>query len=163
MAEGEFAPMKHNLEEALKKDILMGITRGGDNEFYAMLVDAAAQQRDLAALQKYAPLAEESATSIGHNLHIAIAYRAWGVAHTLAGEYPQAEARLLQALEIFNNYPAPWQIGRTLFELGGLARAQLKIDQAQAHFSRALSIFEELRAAPYATQSRTALEALSQA
>ena len=58
--------------------------------------------------------------------YTAIAHRAWGVAHTLAGEYPQAETRLQQALEIFTAYPAPWQMGRTLFEMGELARAQRK-------------------------------------
>ncbi len=141
----------------------MGVTRGGDHEFYAMLVDTAVQQRDQSALLKYAPLAEESATSIGHNLNKAIAYRAWGVLHTLAGDYPQAEARLMQALQIFNDYPAPWQIGRTLFELGELARSQMNTDQAQDYFLRALGIFEELSASPYATQTRTALAALSQA
>jgi tetratricopeptide (TPR) repeat protein len=161
MAEGEFALMQHHLEAALKIGLLMGTAPGGDHDLYAMLVDAAAQQRDQAALRKYAPLAEESATGIGHKLHMAIAHRAWGVAHTLAGEYPQAEARFKQALKIFNDYPAPWQIGRNLFEMGELARAQMKTEQARDYFSRALSAFEELRASPYAARSRAALETLS--
>jgi tetratricopeptide (TPR) repeat protein len=161
MAEGEFALMQHHLESALKIDLLMGTTPGSDHDLYAMLVDAAAQQRDQAALRKYAPLAEESATGIGHKLHMAIAYRARGVAHTLAGEYPQAEARFNQALVIFSDYPAPWQIGRNLFEMGELARAQMKTEQARDYFSRALSGFEELRAVPYAARSQAALETLS--
>jgi len=153
--------MQQHLEAALSIGVLMGTTIGGDHDLYAMLVDAAAQQHDQAALRKYAPLAEESATGIGHKLHMAIAYRAWGVAHTLAGEYLQAEARFKQALEIFNDYQAPWQIGRNQLEMGELARAQMKTEQARDYFSLALSAFEELRAAPYAARSRAALETLS--
>ena len=161
MAEGEFALMQQHLEAVLKLSSSVGAASGGDHDVYAMLVDGAAQQHDPVGLQKYAALAEETATFIDHKLHMAIAHRAWGVAHTLAGEYPQAEARFKQALEIFNDYPAPWQIGRNLFEMGELARAQMKTEQARDYFSRALSAFEELRAAPYAARSRAALETLS--
>ncbi|HEX8991954.1 MAG TPA: hypothetical protein VF784_09770, partial [Anaerolineales bacterium] len=90
-----------------------------------------------------------------------IAHRAWGVAHTLAAEYSQADTRFQQALEIFAAYPAPWQIGRTLFEMGELARLQGKMEQARDCFSRALRTFDELRAAPYAARTRAALENLS--
>ncbi len=161
MAEGEFALMQQHLEAALKLSSSVGAAPGGDHDVYAMLVDAAALQRDQAALRKYAPLAEESATRIDHKLHLAIAHRAWGVSHTLAGEYQQAEARLQKALELFSSYPAPWQIGRNLFEMGELARAQMKTEQARDYFSRALRTFEELRAAPYAARSRAVLETLS--
>lgn len=126
-----------------------------------MLVDAAAQQRDLAALQKYGPRAEETAAQIGHRLFMAIAYRASGVAHTLAGEYTQAEASFQRALELFTSYPAPWQIGRTLFEMGELARLQMQTEQARDYFSQALGLFEELHAAPYAARTRAALENLA--
>jgi tetratricopeptide (TPR) repeat protein len=160
MAEGEFALMQQHLEVALEMSSSTGAALGTNHDLYAMLVDAAAQQRYQAGLQKYAPLAEESAARTDHKLHLAIAHRAWGVAHTLAGEYPQAEARLQQALEIFAGYPAPWQIGRTLFEMGDLARLQGKTEQAREHFSRALSAFENLHAAPYATRTRAALESL---
>ena len=161
MAEGEFALMQQHLNAALKVGLSIGADPGGDHDVYALLVDAAAQQRDPAALQKYAPLAEQTAARIDHKLHMAIAYRAWGVAHTLAGEVPQAEARFQQALEIFINYPAPWQIGSTLFEMGELARAQSKTEQARDYFSRALSAFEELGAAPFLARTRTALEKLT--
>lgn len=162
MAEGEFALMQQHLEAALKLSSLVGNDPGGDHDVYAMLVDGAAQQRDPVGLQKYAPLAEETARRIDHKLHLAIAQRAWGVAHTLAGEYPQAEARFKQALDIFIAYPAPWQIGRTLFELGELARLQMETEQARDYISRALSAFEELHAAPYAARARAALENVSQ-
>jgi tetratricopeptide (TPR) repeat protein len=162
MAEGEFALMKQHLEAALETSPVTRKVAGAD-DLYALLVDAAAQQRDQADLRKYAPLAEETATRIDHKLHMAIAHRAWGIAHTLAGEYPQAEARFQQALAIFAAYPAPWQIGRTLFEMGELARAQRKTEQARDYFSRALRAFEELRAVPYAMRSRAVLESLSHA
>ena len=161
MAEGEFALMQQHLEAALELGTSAGADAGWDHETYAMLADGAAQQRDPVRLQKYAPLAEECARRVDHKLHLAIAQRAWGVAHTLAGEYPRAEVCFKQALEYFTAYPAPWQVGRTLLELGELARLQLEPDQARGYISRALSAFEEMRAAPYAARARAALENIS--
>jgi tetratricopeptide (TPR) repeat protein len=160
MAEGEFALMQQHLEAALKLSSEAGAAPAGDHDVYAMLVDGAAQQRDPAGLQKYAALAEQTAARIDHKLHLAIAQRAWGVTLTLTGEYPQAEVRFKQALDIFSAYPAPWQIGRTLFEMGELARLQLKTGQARDYYSRALGAFEELQAAPYAVRARAAIEHL---
>jgi len=160
MAEGEFALMQQHLDAALKISLSKGRAAGSEHDLYAMCADAAAQQRLPADLQKYAPLAEATAMRIDHKPHMAIAHRAWGVAHMLAGEYPQAEARFKQALAIFTDYQAPWQIGRTLFEMGELARAQSQQEQARDYFTRALSAFEELRAAPYAARTRAALENL---
>jgi len=161
MAEGEFALMQQHLDAALNIDLSIGSAPGSGHRYYALLVDAAAQQRDPVLLQKYAALAEETATSVDHKLHMAIAHRAWGVAHTLAAEYSQADVRFKKALEIFTSYPAPWQIGRSLFEMGELARLQMKMEQARDYYSRALSAFEELRATPYAAQARAALENVS--
>jgi len=161
MAEGEFALMQQHLDAALKIDLSRGAAPGSEHRYYALMVDAAAQQKDTVGLEKYAPLAEASAALIDNKLHLAIAYRSWGVAHTLAGEYSQAEGRFQQALEIFTNYPAPWQIGRTLFNMGELAHAKMEIGSACNYFSHALSVFEKLQAAPYAARSRAALETLS--
>ncbi len=161
MAEGEFALMKNHLEAALTGISLFRSASGWNHDIYAMLVDAAVQQRDQAGLRKYAPLAEESAKGIGHRLYLAIAHRAWGVIHTLTGEYPQAEERFKQALDTFNDYPAPWQIGRTLFEWGELERTKMEMEAARDYFTRALAAFEELRAAPDAARARAALDNLS--
>jgi tetratricopeptide (TPR) repeat protein len=153
---------KH-LEGALKQNVLLDFVPTGDHDLYAVLVDSAAQQRNQQGLQKYAPLAEETAAHIGHNLYLGIAHRAWGIAHTLAGEHPQAEARFQQAQEIFAMYPAPWQVGRNLLEMGELARAQMQTEQARDYFSRALNAFEELHATPWAARTRVALKNLSKA
>jgi tetratricopeptide (TPR) repeat protein len=161
MAEGEFALVRQHLGAALKMDLAGGGMHAGSEDVYAMLVDGAAEQRNQSELRKYAPLAEETAMRIGHKLYTAKAHRAWGVAHTLAGEFPQAEARFQQALELFAGYPAPWQVGRTLYEMGELARARGQAKQARDYFSRALNAFEELGAAPYAERTRLALENLS--
>jgi tetratricopeptide (TPR) repeat protein len=160
MAEGEFALMQQHLEAALKLNSAAGAAPAGDHDVYALLVDGAAQQRDPVGLQKYAALAEQTARQIDHKLHLAIAQRAWGVRHTLDGEYPQAEARFKEALDIFSDYPAPWQIGRTLFEMGELARLRMETEQASNYYSRALSAFEEMHAAPYAARVRAVLEHL---
>jgi tetratricopeptide (TPR) repeat protein len=160
MAEGEFALARQHLEAALQKSQKMGVAAGSDHDLYALLADAAAQERDRALLQKYAPRAEETAALVDHRLHTAVADRAWGVLHTLEGEFEQAEVRLERALEAFSAYPVPWQMGRTLFDMGDLAGAQGQAEQAREYYSRALSAFERLRAAPYVERTRAALETL---
>jgi hypothetical protein len=125
-----------------------------------MLADVAAQQRDLAALRQYAPLAEETAAQCGHELYQAIAHRAWGVAHRPAGEYAEAEVRLHQALALFQALDTRWQIGRTLFELGTLAAARAETPTVRDYYFRALTAFEDMRAAPDAARVRAALAAL---
>ncbi len=62
----------------------------------------------------------------------------------LAGEYAESEARLNQALASFNTLDAHWQLGRTLFELGELARARTDSAAARDTFSKALAEFERL-------------------
>jgi tetratricopeptide (TPR) repeat protein len=155
MAEGEFALVRQYLEIALRKTAAWV----GEHDLYAMLADAAAQQRDEAALRQYTPLAEEAAARYDHKLYQAIAHRAWGVAHRLKGEPVEAEARLNQALALFRGLDTRWQIGRTMFELGELAQTRGEAAGAREHFSRALTAFEELGAAPDAARARAALEA----
>ena len=138
----------------------MGNAPGGDHDLYAVLAETASRERNAEDLAEYAPLAEEAANLLGHRLHLAIAHRAWGVAHTLKGDYVEAEARLAKALEIFEAYPAPWQIGRTLHEIGELKRLQGDKVGAKENFSRALRHFEELRAEPDVRRTRGAVEAL---
>jgi hypothetical protein len=125
-----------------------------------MLADVAVQQRDLAALRQYAPLAEQLASRYDHGLYQAIAHRAWGVANRLAGEYAEAKVRLHQALELFQGLDTRWQIGRTLSELGELAVARAEAATAHNYFSRALAEFEAMKAVPDADRARAALEAL---
>ena len=150
MAEGEFALVQRYLEIALDRTAAWV----GEHDLYAMLADAAAQQRDESALQKYAPLAEEFASRYDHKLYLAIAHRARGVAHLLAGEYDQAELRLKQALDLFSGLGTHYQIGRTLFELGELAAGQSNVPKAREHFTRALKSFESMGALPDVVRTR---------
>ncbi len=161
MAEGEFALVRQYMEVALTKSPSPIGAPSGDHDFYAMLADAAAEQRDETALRKYAPLAEETATRINHKLYLAIAHRAWGVAYRLAGEYAEGERRLNLALLIFGELGTRWQSGRTLFELGELARAQGNAAAARDYFSRALVAFEEMRAIPDLARTRAAMEKMA--
>jgi len=158
-AEGEFALVREHLEIALSQPSLGWIALG-DHELYNLLADTAAQQRDEAALQKYAPLAEEFATRYDHMLYQAIAHRAWGVAHRLAGEYAESQIRFDQALEIFQQMDTRWQIGRTLFEMGELAVAQKDTVSARDYFTRAQNILEGIDAAPDGTRARERLAVL---
>ena len=133
----------------------------GDHDIYATLVDTAALQRDEAGIRQYAPQAEELAVRYGHTLYQAIVHRAWGVAHRLAGEHAEAEAQLNQALDLFKGLGTRWQIGRTLFELGELARARGETVGARDHFVKALEMFEAMKAAPDAARTRAVLDGLS--
>ena len=77
------------------------------------------------------------------------------------GEYAEAETRLKHALQLFERLETRWQIGRTLFELGELALAQVNTSAARDHFSRALAAFEVMQAAPDAERTRAILESLA--
>jgi len=156
MAEGEFALVQKYLELALHKTAAWV----GEHDLYAMLADAAVQQRDKSALQKYAPLAEEFALRYDHKLYLAIAHRAWGVVHLLAGEYSEAESRLKQALDLFIDLNTRYQIARTLLELGELAADQSNVPTARDHFTRALMAFEAMGALPDLTRTREKMAVL---
>ena len=149
--------MRQHLEIALHKSAAWV----GEHDLYAMLVDAAAQQRDAAGLRQYAPLAEEAASRYDHKLYRAIAHRAWGVTHRLAGQPVESASRLQEALGLFEQLGTRWQIGRTLFELGELGISQNQSEAARDYFSRALSLFEAMQAAPDAARARAMLERLS--
>jgi hypothetical protein len=155
MAEGEFTLVQEYLEIALNKTAAWV----GEHDLFAMLADTAVQGRDEAGLQKYAPLAEEFALRCDHKLYLAIAHRAWGVSHRLAGQYADSRTRLQQALELFQQLDTRWQIGRTLFELGELSLTQESMD-AREQFSLALSAFETMNALPDAARTREKIATL---
>src|SRR2546430_2388844 len=134
LAAGEFARVIPVLEQALQAPTEWI----GNHILYAALADAAAQLRDETALRKYAPLAETLAQRYNHRLYQAVAHRAWGVAHRLAGEYAQADTRLNQALILFQQLGTRWQLGRTWLEFGELAAAQSETLQARDYLQLAL-------------------------
>jgi tetratricopeptide (TPR) repeat protein len=127
-----------------------------DHEIYMTLVDTAAELRDVDALRKYSPQLQKLASRDNHRLYLAIAYRALGVGHRLAGEHTEAENHLKQALGLFTKLGTRWQIGRTLFELGELNLAHSRM-KAREYYSQALGSFEEIQAAPNAERTRVAL------
>ena len=162
-AEGEFALVKQNLENALGtagQPVNFG-TMAHDHEIYMTLADTAVELRDADALRKYAPSLEKLAVRDHHKLYLGIAHRALGVTHRLADKPTEAEARLNQALELFNGLGTRWQIGRTLFELGELnLDPSQKKTKAREYFSQALDTFEEIQAVPNAERTRAALNSL---
>ena len=156
MGEGEFALVREHMEMSLHSSSAWV----GDQDIYATLVDMAVLLRDEAGIRQYAPQAEELATRYSHTLYQAIAHRAWGVAHRLAGEYAESETRLHQALDLFSSLNTRWQMGRTLFELGELAVAQMNAAKARDYFTRARMMFEEMHAVPDVARTQVALENL---
>ena len=138
-------------------------TMAHDHEIYMTLADTAVEMRDSSALHKYAPHLEELADRDKHKLYLAIAHRAYGVAHRLEGKHADAETRLKQALELFTKLGTRWQIGRTLFELGELKLAQSG-EKAKAieYYSQALGSFQEIQAMTNAERTRAALNSLAE-
>jgi tetratricopeptide (TPR) repeat protein len=129
-----------------------------EHDMYMHLADVAMELRDEPALSKYAALLEELAARDDHKLYIATAHRAHGVALRLAGSHAQAEVRLKQALDLFNEMGARWQIGRTFFELAELNLAQSrKKNKAREYFSQALRVFGEIHAIPDVERTRARL------
>lgn len=152
-AKGEFALVKEHMGYAFVKplDPAKWGSNGSPLDLSAISAEAATRERDEKGLREHASVLEDLATREEHRLYIAISDRAWGVAHSLAGEYDAAESRLNRALEIFQSLETRWQIGRTLAELGELERSRGNISRARDYFSRALVEFEVMRAAPDAT------------
>jgi tetratricopeptide (TPR) repeat protein len=130
-----------------------------DHEIYMTLTDTAVELLDVDALRKYAQPLEILASRDNHRLYLAIAHRALGVEHRLAGERAPAETRLRQALELFTRLGARWQIGRTLFELGELNLTHSH-PKAREYYSQALGAFEEIHAAPNTERTRIVLNSL---
>jgi tetratricopeptide (TPR) repeat protein len=136
-------------------------TMAHDHEIYMTLADTAVELRDADALHQYTPNLEKLARRDNHRLYLAIAHRALGIGHRLVGEHAAAETRLRQALEIFTQLGARWQMGRTLFELGELyLEGSEKSTEAREYFAQALGSFEEIQATPNAERTRAALNAL---
>lgn len=133
-------------------------TMAHDHDVYMALTDAAAQQYDAAAIELYVPRLEELAQRDHHKSYLGIALRARGTARRLNANYDEAAGFLLRALEIFDALGARWQIGRTLFELGEMERAQHNMPIAHDYFGRALDEFDALGAMPDAARVRMALE-----
>lgn len=132
-----------------------------DLDVYAMALDAAARAEDQEGLQKYLPVAEEAAARVNHDLYMAIARRARGIGNRLAGEWDEAADQLASAADEFRALDTPWQIGRTLIELGEVEQHRGNADLARGHYSDALAAFEGLGAAPDADRAREALESLT--
>jgi tetratricopeptide (TPR) repeat protein len=159
-AEGEFALVTQHLQRALERPLFApkyASAPVADHNVYALLADTAAQQRDLAALERYVPLAEELANHHDHSLHQAIAHRAWGVAHRLKGDTHLAEKRLGQALDLFEQMGAVWQIGRTHREMAELFSATQDTARARDHYQQAQKHFEQLGAVAEIGRLREAL------
>lgn len=161
-AEGEFALVKQKLEPALQlsgQPVKRG-TMAHEHIVYMMLVDSAVRAGDEAIIRQFAPKLEELALRDDHKPYLAVAHRAWGVAHRLAAEYQEAETRLEKALGIFEELETRWQIARTLFEFGELSMAKSNVEVAQSYFSRARDLFEELGANPDMIRTEEMIETI---
>lgn len=132
-----------------------------EHNLYMLLTEAAVRRRDVTVLRQYALVLEELAVRDDHRFFQAISLRAQGVAHRLAGEYVEAERCLNQAQQIFSQYGARWQLGRTLYELGELGVAWGDPETARQGFTQALAEFEALQALPDLERTQAALGVLA--
>jgi hypothetical protein len=162
-AKGEFALVSEKITAALSKPgqpVKRG-TMAHDHHMHMLLAESAVHLREAAAIRQHAAQLEALAARDGHRLYQAIAHRAWGVAHTLAAEYAEAEVRLESALALFRSLDTRWQIGRTLVAWADLALARTDAAAAAGPlYQEALQVFESLGAATDAGRTRAALAAL---
>lgn len=115
---------------------------------YMMMTDSASRAHDREGLEKYAPMLEALALQDDHQPYLAIARRAQGVAHGLNGEPAKAIRRLNEAMQIFTQLDMKWQIGRTFFEMGEVARNISETSRARDFYHRAMAAFETMEALP---------------
>ena len=73
----------------------------------------------------------------------------------------EVEARLNQALDLLHRLEIRLQIGRASYELTNLALNLTNAANSCDYFSRALVIFEEIKAIPDMARTRSALESLN--
>jgi tetratricopeptide (TPR) repeat protein len=132
-------------------------TMAHEHIIYMMLVDSAAIAQDKGTILKYAPVLEKLAIRDDHRPYLAVAYRAYGIAHRLSKEYEQAETYLQQALKIFDELGTPWQRGRTFSELGELEKLRGNDSLSRELFTSALKDFEIIRAEPDAARTKQRL------
>ena len=161
-AQGEFALINQRLEPALAlsgQPVKRG-TMAHEHIVYMMLVDSAALAGDENAIRKYTPLLQALAERDDHRPYLAIAQRAWGIAHRIAGEFDEAEERLKAALEIFSELDTRWQIGRTLLEMGELELARSNSALAKDYFTQALVAFVSVKASPGIIRTKAAIQQL---
>ena len=149
----------------VKKHVHEALARTGIQvanwEIPSLLVGAAARRRDLSTLEEFGPSAEQSARQFNQKLHLAISYRALGVAYRLKGEVDESFDRFRQAISLFMNVGARWQLGQTQFEMGALAAEENKPEQAWVYWSEALENFETMEALPDVQRTRDRLAALA--
>jgi hypothetical protein len=103
-AEGEFTLVTQYMEKSLQSPLWYW----GEFNLYALLIDAAAQQRNLETLRQYIAPAEESALRNDHRLYIGVAYRARGVMYRRMDDYRQAGFWLAKALAVFQQLATRW-------------------------------------------------------
>jgi hypothetical protein len=115
---------------------------------YMMMTDSASRTHDRAGLENYAPMLEALALQDDHQPYLAIARRAQGVTHGLIGEPAKAIKRLNEAMQIFTKLDMKWQIGRTFFEMGEVARNISEAGRARDFYHRAMTAFETMGALP---------------
>jgi len=157
---GEFAPVKERLEPALQlsgQPVKRG-TMAHEHIVYMMLVDSAASMEDADSVNKYVPRLIELAIRDNHKPYLAIGYRASGIAFRIAGDHHQADEHFQEALKIFTDLEMPWQAGRTLSEMGKLARLQGDVELSKKMFTKALQAFEKIQAKSDSMKLQKALE-----
>jgi tetratricopeptide (TPR) repeat protein len=135
-------------------------TMAHDHDVYMLLADSAAQMRNADAIYEYASRLEELAIRDNHRPYLAIAHRAWGVAHLLANELDEAETSLGKALAAFEDLGTCWQIGRTRMVFAELELARFNRSTARDHYLGAIAEFEQSKCGPDLERARKALEAV---
>lgn len=152
--------MSYHIDTGLEKMATERGSMAADLDMNAMAVDTAARSRDQEGLRKYLAVSEEAAERANHGLYKAVARRARGIDHRLAGDLDQAADQLAGAVDEFRTLDTPWQVGRTLLELGEVEQLRGDNDSARGHYSEAMDAFGGIGAVPYEERARSGLESI---
>ena len=135
-------------------------TMAHEHIMYMMLADTAAQMGDGEAIERYLDHLEPLVLKDDHRPYTAVAQRVRGVFHRISGDFDLAETSFQGAMELFEEFDASWQLGRTYCELAKLEADRADEKAAYDNYLQALSRFERIQALPDMKRTRAAMESI---
>jgi tetratricopeptide (TPR) repeat protein len=157
---GDVASAVPLLERAVREVAELRMERS-QGRITTWLAEAYCLRGDLEKARVTAMRALESTEAGGHRYGSAEAHRALGRIDEAAGLFPEAAARLDQALEGFGLIGARLEVGRTHLAHAGLARRRGLGAEAAAHLDQARRLFADLGVSRYVERVDAEVRALA--
>jgi DNA-binding CsgD family transcriptional regulator len=153
---GDYDTAADDVAAALAVQEEMGIA-GYSESYLSTAVDVALAQRDFERAEELTGRLEAFATSSGLDTLEAASQRCRGLVLAARGDFGGAMAALSGALAARERTAAPFEVGRTLLDLGEVQRRARQRRAARETLGRGLQIFESLGAPMWAERARRAI------